>query len=83
MDWTHPFFIHKAQIWVNHMKAAEMTLNTMRAATPIMAMADILELEGCKCYAARQAHVYHQLAEHAQSLFQKVRIVRPASPPSQ
>jgi hypothetical protein len=35
--------------------------------------ANLYTWEGYKCYAARQAHVYHQLANHAQSSFQQLK----------
>jgi hypothetical protein len=67
MDWTMSYFGYKAQQWVSRMQTAEANMSNADG------NANLYTWEGYKCYAARQAHVYHQLANHAQSSFQQLK----------
>jgi hypothetical protein len=69
MDWTARFFVYKAEQWVLRMKSAEANLIDRDGGT------NVSTWEGSKCYAARQAHVYHQLAQHAKSSFQQLKAI--------
>jgi hypothetical protein len=70
MDWTTAYFFYKEEQWVVHKKTAEAKI------TDIDGDSNAHKWEGYKCYAARQAHVYHQLAQHAQSSFQQLKANR-------
>jgi hypothetical protein len=71
MDWAARFFVYKAEQWVLRMKTPDPSMSSMEKTT------NVSESAGYRCYAARQAYVYHQLAEHAQSSFQTLQASRP------
>jgi hypothetical protein len=49
--------------------------------TGLMDKAALAEMTGHKCYAARQAHIYHQLAGHAEESFGKLTLHQPSQTP--
>lgn len=71
MDWTVSYFFYKEEQWNIRKKAAAANMSD------IDGDANVYPREGYKCYAARQAQVYHQLGQHAQSSFQQLKASRP------